>query len=95
MLYREVGSALQVEVGVQVIRAFESSGAVVASTLPGGRVAMTTHHGPYDGLNLAYRALLDWCAAEGLQLTGTRWEIYGDWQENPSQLETEIYWLLA
>ncbi len=95
MRYRDVGQALHVEVGVQVIRAFEASGAVVASTLPAGRVVMTTHRGSYDGLREAHRAVLDFCAAQRLQLTGTRWEIYGDWREDPSQLETEVYWQLA
>ena len=46
MLYRDVGTALQVEVGVQVVRAFESAGAVVPSKLPAGRAAMTTHGVP-------------------------------------------------
>jgi len=95
MLYREDGAALHVEVGVQVVRAFESSGAVVSSTLPGGRAAMTTHRGLYSGLGLAHRAVLDRCAAEGVQLTGTSCEIYGHWHEDPAQLETEVYWLLA
>ncbi|HEX6509687.1 MAG TPA: GyrI-like domain-containing protein, partial [Chloroflexota bacterium] len=95
MLYRETGATLHVEAGVQVTRAFESSGAVVASTLPAGRTAMTTHRGPIAGLALAHRAVLDWCAAEGLRRTGTRWEIYGDWREDPSELETEVYWMLA
>jgi effector-binding domain-containing protein len=32
--------------------------------------------------------------AEGLELAGPRWEIYGHWREDPSELETEIYYLL-
>lgn len=95
MLYQDVGTTLQVEVGVQVVRAFEPAGAVVPSRLPGGRAAMTTHRGSYEGLGQAHRAVLDHCASQGLQLSGTRWEIYGDWHEDPLQMETEVYWLLV
>ncbi len=30
----------------------------------------------------------------GLELAGPRWEIYGDWREDPADLETEVYYLL-
>jgi effector-binding domain-containing protein len=95
MLYRESGPDLHVEVGVQVVRAFESSGAVVSSTLPPGRAVMARHRGPYEGLAQAHRAVLDYCASQGLELTGTRWEVYGDWHTDPSHLETDVYWQLA
>jgi hypothetical protein len=29
-----------------------------------------------------------------MRLTGTRWEIYGDWRDNPQELETEINYLI-
>lgn len=95
MMYRDSGASLQVEVGVQVVRAFESRGPVVASMLPAGRAAMAVHRGPYAGLEQAHRAVLKHCADEGLPLTGTRWEIYGDWHTDPANLETEVYWQLA
>jgi hypothetical protein len=28
------------------------------------------------------------------EMAGPRWEIYGDWYEDQSQLETEVYYLL-
>jgi effector-binding domain-containing protein len=55
----------------------------------------TTHRGPYDGLAAAHRAVLNHCANEGLALSGTRWEIYGDWEEDPARLETQVYWQRA
>jgi effector-binding domain-containing protein len=84
-----------VEVGVQVTGPFIPAGRVVPSVLPAGRVATTVHRGSYDHLNAAHRAVLAWCAAQGHELTGTRWEIYGDWHENPDDLETEICYLLC
>ena len=81
-----------VEVGIQVARAFPPVGRVVASALPGGTAAMTIHQGPYDRLNQAHIAVRRWCAASGLRTTGVRWEIYGDWAENPAHLETEVWY---
>jgi effector-binding domain-containing protein len=83
-----------VEVGVQVDGPFAGRGRVTPSELPAGRVATTVLRGPYDGLDAAHHAVRAWCAANGHQLTGTRWEIYGDWREDPQELETEVSYLL-
>ena len=92
MLYRD--DVPNVEVGVEVSGRFPAAGDVVASTLPAGTAAMTTHIGPYDRLGDAHDAIHTWCAANGHTLAGPRWEIYGDWHEDPAQLETEVYYLL-
>jgi effector-binding domain-containing protein len=92
MLFRD--DVPNVEVGVQVAGTFDPSGRVVPSALPAGRVATTIHRGPYDELDAAHRAIRAWCAARGHELTGARWEIYGDWKDNPAELETEIDYLL-
>jgi effector-binding domain-containing protein len=93
MLYRD--DTPRVEVGVLVTRSFEGRGRVVPSALPGGEAAMTVHRGPYDGLAAAHAAVLEWCTANGRRVTRLRWEIYGDWHDDPSRLETEVYWQLA
>jgi hypothetical protein len=36
----------------------------------------------------------DFIAANGLVRLGPSWEIYGHWREDPSELETEIYYLV-
>jgi effector-binding domain-containing protein len=92
MLYRD--DVPNVEVGVQVAGPFEASGRVVPSELPAGRVATTVHVGPYDRLGAAHAAVRAWCASNGHALTGTRWEIYGDWHEDVSRLETEVSYLI-
>jgi effector-binding domain-containing protein len=83
-----------VEIGVQVDAPFAPKGRVVPSALPAGEVAMTVHRGPYDKLGDAYDAVVRWCADNRRAMTRTRWEIYGDWREDPSELETEVHWLL-
>jgi effector-binding domain-containing protein len=93
MLYRD--DVPNVEVGVQVSGAFEPTGRVVPSELPAGEVASTVHRGPYDALGEAHVAVKAWCGSHGHVLTGVRWEIYGDWHEDPADLETEVCYLLA
>ena len=84
-----------VEVGVQVAGSFRPHGEVVPSSLPGGPAAMTVHRGPYRRLEDAHRAVRVWCREHGYPLTGVRWEIYGDWEEDPARLETEVWYQLA
>jgi effector-binding domain-containing protein len=85
----------KVEVGVELRQPCPLTFPVIASTLPAGRVATTVHRGSYSGLADAHRAVRAWCVTQEHQLTGTRWEIYGPHRENPAEVTTEIFWLLA
>jgi effector-binding domain-containing protein len=93
MLYRD--DVPNVEVGVQVDGPFEPVGRVVPSVLPAGKIATAIHRGPYAGLAEAHVAVRNWCSARRHALTGARWEIYGDWQEDEAKLETEVCYLLT
>jgi effector-binding domain-containing protein len=95
MVYRNDTPNLEFEVGVQVARTFEPAGAVVPSNLPRGRAAHTIHRGDYAGLGEAYDAIARWCRSNGHTLSRTRWEVYGDWDEDPANLQTAVYWLLV
>jgi effector-binding domain-containing protein len=92
MLYHD--DVPHVEVGVELGRPCPLTGRVVASTLPAGLVARTVHRGSYDGLGSAHRAVVEWCAAEGRQPAGRRWEVYGPHRDDPAEVWTEISWLL-
>jgi effector-binding domain-containing protein len=83
-----------VEVGVEVAAAFAPSGAVICSALPAGPAATTVHRGPYDQLDAAHQAVRAWCAAQGHELAGPRWEVYGDWRADPAELETTVSYLI-
>jgi effector-binding domain-containing protein len=78
---------------------FIASGRVVSSSLPAGRAAVAVARGEPTAVGLAsvHTAVRDWCAANGHELTGVRWEIYDHWRENqdPALFETEVYWLLG
>ena len=83
-----------VEIGVLVSGSFEPHGRVVASQLPGGAVATAVHRGDYAEMGRSHQAVNDFIAANGLVRLGPSWEIYGHWREDPSELETEIYYLV-
>ena len=90
--------AINLEVGVELDSPFPGDGEVVASVLPQGTVATTTHLGPYGGLHGAHQAIRDWCADRGYALAGPNWEIYGHWRDewnaDPSQIRTDVYYLV-
>ena len=83
------------EPGVIVSRTFALSGDVVSSQLPGGRVVKHTLIGPFDQLPQAWPALFAWCKAQGLELEGAFWQVYGPTAVDPSKQETTLYALLA
>jgi effector-binding domain-containing protein len=85
---------INLECGVIVDQPFTSSGTVVCSATPGGRVATTIHLGPYDRLGDAHGAITQWCAAQGYKCAGPNWEIYGHWNDDPAQLRTDVFYLL-
>jgi effector-binding domain-containing protein len=92
MLYKD--QRPDVEVGVLVSQPFEPHGRVVCSQLPGGEVATAVHRGDYGGLGATHDAVRAHVSAFGRELAGPCWEVYGHWREDPSELETEVFWLL-
>jgi effector-binding domain-containing protein len=84
-----------VEIGVELIRPTVLDGPVIESSLPAGEAAWTVYRGPYEQLGAAHDRVKRWCAEQGRPLAGPKWEIYGDWREDPAELETEVYHLLA
>lgn len=95
-LYLEAGV---VEAGAEVSERFASGDRVHCSQLPAGRVATTTHFGPYPRLAEAHTAVREWAAEQGHRLSGICWEIYGHWDEewnaDPSRIRTDVFHLLA
>jgi effector-binding domain-containing protein len=92
MLYKD--QRPDVEVGVLVTAPFEPEGRVIASELPGGKVATASHRGDYASLAVTHDAVREYVLAEGRELAGPCWEIYGHVQADPGELETEVFWLL-
>jgi effector-binding domain-containing protein len=85
---------VELEAGVHVSGAFESTSTVQCSATPAGRAVWTVHMGEYQHLGQAYDALAHWCRAEGLGEPGLAWEVYGDWHDDPTCRRCDVYRLL-
>ena len=84
-----------VEFGVQVIRHFADAGEVVCTETPAGEIAMTTHIGSYAELSAAHKAINAWRSSAGREFGECSWEVYGDWADDETKLETQIVYLLS
>lgn len=79
-----------IEAGPRVLEKFD--GDCVAT--PAGLAAMAIHMGPYELLGNAHTAIREWCAANGREIEGTNWEIYGHHEDDPSRRRTDVFYLL-
>jgi len=80
---------------VEVFGDFVDVADVRHSQTPAGPAVTTAHWGDYSEMAGAYAALERWCVANGRRQTGTSWEVYGDWADDPRQRRTDIYLLLT
>ena len=92
MLYKD--QRPDVDVGVLVSGPFQAQGRVILSALPAGQVATATHRSDYAKLGVTHDAVREYAAAHGRELAGPCWEIYGHAPPDPSEAETEVFWLL-
>ena len=86
---------MEIDFGVEVTRSFPPTGEVHLTETPAGEAAMAVHIGSYEGLRATHDAVQDWVRARGRSFAGWSWEIYGDWTEDVTELETEVFYLLA
>jgi hypothetical protein len=96
MLYRHniPGVQVAVEVGVQVTGTCNGAGRVVPSMLPAVEAA-TTRVGTTAEIGAAHAAVRAWCAAQGRDVTGVSWEIYGDPDPRNGNVEVAVFWALS
>jgi effector-binding domain-containing protein len=85
---------MDVDFGVEVVRAFEPEGEVRAVETPAGEAAVAVHVGPYQRMKETHDAIHAWCSANNRDFAGLSWEIYADPSDDPSKLETTIFYLL-
>ena len=95
-LYRgPLVGTVDLEVGFPVDRTVRAEGTVVASELPGGRLATVTHHGSFDGLAGAWARLAEWLREQGHIPGAQRWEVYvtrPSPEMDPRDLRTDLFW---
>jgi len=85
---------MDVDFGVEVVRAFEPEGEVHATETPAGEAAVAVHVGPYERMKETHDAIHAWRSANDRAFAGKSWEIYGDWSDDPAKLKTTIVYLL-
>jgi effector-binding domain-containing protein len=85
---------IDLEVGAEISQPFQGDGRVMCSQTPAGQVATTTHWGSYAGLHQAHEAICQWCQENGHSTAVISWEIYGHWNDDPSKLRTDVFYLL-
>lgn len=88
------GGTVELGCGFQVAGPFEPVGEIVCDALPGGRAAHAVHIGPYHELKRTWDPLLAAIRAAGFPTDGVQWEVYGDWDEDPARLRTDVYVML-
>ncbi len=83
---------LDVEIGFPVSRLINGRGQIIASEIPGGRMATCQFTGPYSDMAPAYQALQQLASKEGHQTTGVSYEFYlnDPAQTPPQELMTQI-----
>lgn len=85
MIANEAGDA-DMEVAFPVEGLVEGDGPISTYELPGGRMVMVQHRGPYEGCGPTYTRLFAWIEEQGLDITGPVREVY---QNDPTQVEPE------
>ena len=85
---------LTVDVGVEAFTDFAVRGEIRRTATPSGEVATVAHYGEYSEMAGAYAALERWCQDNGRRPAGVNWEVYGDWDDDPSRRRTDVYFLL-
>jgi effector-binding domain-containing protein len=86
---------MPIDFGVDVTRRFDPEGEICCVETPAGEAAVMVHRGPYRGLSETHAALHAWCASHGRKIGAYSLEVYGDWTDDPSKLETTIAYLLG
>jgi len=95
VIYRGHLAGLAIDAGVEVFTEFTGHGEIRPVSTPAGEVATTAHFGDYARMAPAYAALEQWWTGSGRRPAGVSWEVYGDWDDDPAKVRTDIYFLLS
>lgn len=93
--YLSVGATeVELEVGAPVAAPVAVNGSVISGVRPAISVARTLHVGPYDAMESAYTAVMEWVTAQGKAVSGAMWECYESdpaIEPNPAKWRTWVY----
>jgi len=83
------------EVGFPVAAPAKGEGRIKPMALPGGKIIVGTHMGPYDRLHETYRKMMEWAAEKELKPAGRMWEVYltdPEKEKDPAKFVTQLFW---
>lgn len=92
--YPRTDGRVDIDCGVETEGRFQPVGEVAYCETPSGAAVTTAHIGPYDRLGASHSAIAAWSREHEHGLTGVCWEIYGDWEEDPAKLRTDLFHLV-
>lgn len=78
-------------IGVEIIGDFDVPPGFIRATTPAGVAAHFTFLGDYSGLRGAHDSVRRFIEESPYTATGTTWEVYGDWEENPNKRRTDVF----
>ncbi len=85
-------AAVRREVAIRdIARAFKPA----LDQTPAGQAAVALHTGSYASLVTTHDAIHAWCKAQNRVIADASWELYGDWTDDESKLETTVFYLLT
>ena len=80
---------LDIEVGFPVSGTLEGKGEMQPGLIPGGKQAACLHIGPYNAVEPAYNALIEYIGQTGHEATGVAYEFYLNDPNETSELELQ------
>lgn len=88
---------LDIEIGFPVAQAASGRDGIQASEIPAGKQVSCLYTGPYNKIEPAYNAIMEWIPANGYIATGVCYEFYlNDPAQTPeSELLTKIVFMLS
>ena len=93
--YPRTDGLVDIDCGVETAGKFPAIGEVMFCETPAGSAVTTAHIGPYERLGASHSAIVAWSRERDHRLSGICWEIYGDWEEDPAKLRTDIFHLVG
>ena len=99
-VYHEVAADApwRATVGFPVAEPGPGTNGIHAGALPGGKVAVVVHEGPYEGLSQTWAEIGEWLRTHGVEAAGDPWESYvvdDSTESEPGLWRTEIVWPVA
>lgn len=83
------------EAGIPISKSVNGKGRIILSELPGAKVLMVSHFGPYESIDGAHNAIDKYMKEKNKVCNGSPWEVYvTDTRKEPdtAKWETQVYY---